>query len=589
MTKRRTIHLKRQKSCWRKQEGFLLKLTIRFMLFYLISANPALYEVVVSVPQTIQNLDCSSPNIIYIHAMRYIHTTPDPISFNLIDYSQGGAPTPPEFIVNPENGQAQFAMYELGSTCYMLQDHTGANSKPLIVLVIGSAGVGNACKVARIITKKAITPCSGSYQTLGDLFTFEGEAGNDQSFKTLNAKPSPKYFYSETRLYEILNFGLNDIDERIVEISTSHSIFRIKDESRTYQWSYTVPNRIKVYISKNPFAALIKPSSFIPRLFRDDLPGYYLGVYFPSSQNHDAYYQEVEESRSKEYITRSMHLQMYMSTPDSFTIGKEHTIEITSKPYQIKAAHPGLAIEYHYLIKISRTSSSMIFKYYRGPSTQVGSLSLNYPSSGTGNKFVYFSLTVGHGMLFFKDSSTFRSRRYQTLHVYQPATGIKLRDHQTLDEDMTEQQMRPDKNGIPTSLIWTKIEYKPAAGITSNEASIRVFISTMTGGVYPPFLFSSRAANANDRCYFESILPNCCLANGFLLDGSETQAPRMTRFDNIIFSPPEKFNFKQTCKVMSDMEICLIPKPGYITNLEKRLRTGLYPILGRIRCPISKI
>ena len=384
-----------------------------------------------------------------------------------------------------------------------------------------------------------------------------------------------RYFLSEPRLYKILNFAINDIDERIVEMSSCHSLTSVEEDISTRRWTYQYMGVIKQTLSLNTFAHEIKPSTFVPRLIRDDLPGYYLGVYSPGAQNHDAYFQKVE--RSKDSITRSMNIQLYMSTPDSFTVGKEHTIEITSKPYQTDAEHPGLVIEYHYLIKITRTTTSMVFKYFRGPSTLVGSLTLNYPSGGTGNKFVYFSLTVGHGMLFFKDSTTFRARRYQTLHVYQPGTGVKLRDHQTLDEDMTEKEMRFDENERPTTEVWAKVEFKPAPGITNNEAFIRVYISGVTNGVYPSFLISSRAVDPATRCYFEAYHENSCVSLGILVDADETQAPKGLWFAKLLFNPPETYNLKETCKVLFDPRRCLIPKPGYITNLENKIKTAFYP------------
>ena len=99
----------------------------------------------------------------------------------------------------------------------------------------------------------------------------------------------------------------------------------------------------------------------------------------------------------------------------------------------------------------------------------------------------------------------------------------------------------------------------------------------MSEGVYPLFLVATKATPSNERCYFEGLTQGACFSAGILADQEETQAPIIVRGGKGLLAPGELHNFKNTCKVMIETGRCLIPKPGYITNLENSLRTAFYP------------
>ena len=552
----------------------------------MILLSLVLYRVVESTqpkfqiePQPIEVQDfsptCNDASKINLLVFRF-KTWAFPLAFSLVNYEVPG-PTASEYITDPGTGQAQYKLYETSFLCYMLQDHTGVNSNPLFIFVIQKDGSTDKCRVSHIVTSAKITLCAGTPHAVDSLVKYDAGASTRDSFDKIRLPTNHLYRLFKPMNYVFSSYGVADIDERAVEMALTRSLYKTPEEHLTAGWSYKSMEIFNLHLGHNSFAKEIKPSTFIPRLIQDDLPGYYLGVYSAGLQNYDAYYQEVENT--VDFYARSMHIQLFMSTPDSLTVGKEHTVQIKSKPYQTLVGQPGFLIEYQYQIKISRTANSMIFKYLRGASTLIGTVTLPYP--GRTGKFVYFSLTVSHGILYYKDSTTIRARRYETLHVYQDST--KLRDHHTFDEDVNEDQLRVAVNGQPTGYVWIKIEYQPDTGVTTNEAGVRVYSSGFTRGAYPPFLLSSRTPQPqHSRCYFPGFIQDYCHAIGFLDGPSDPQAPFAVQNGFEIYSPSQNDNILQNCKMMLYEDRCLIPKPGSISKIGFEYHSPLFSGLTKL-------
>ena len=124
------------------------------------------------------------------------------------------------------------------------------------------------------------------------------------------------------------------------------------------------------------------------------------------------------------------------------------------------------------------------------------------------------------------------------------------------------------------------MEFKPTAPLASNKAGFRLIVFSEPSAVYPAFLVSSTTNEvSNPRCYFDGYHENTCISLALLSGPSETRNTKV-REGNLASSYSSasavNVNVKTNCKVALTKSYCLIPKTGFITNLEGTLRTAIY-------------
>ena len=273
----------------------------------------------------------------------------------------------------------------------------------------------------------------------------------------------------------------------------------------------------------------------------------------------------------KNYYVYSFHIGAYIARPDLLLVDETLIVEVTSKPYRINSVQDTDGIkEYDYKIEITRRTTQIDFEVKRG-ATSIITMSHGY-SGGT--KFVYFSLVVGGGALYFTDPTTVMAKYYETFHVFE--VGQTPQRALNTFEEATDIKTLISFDSDKSNRRWMKVEYKPPAGATDNTPGFRIISLTPVRGVYPHYLLSNvEIMDKFPRCYLHTETRNHCISMALLEDPSDTQTLSFSYYQWSQAYNMENQDSLEICKVAYNPVKCLLPKPGYIVNIEKFIRTPI--------------
>ena len=546
--------------------------TLILMLFSAASSSSK-FEFGVRIESTSKvNFVCSLPDRRYLLSLRLKQVdSAVPISINLAN------PTPTtEFITDPDNPPNKlYGSYQPGSTCYMHDHRTTRNIFPFLVYVLKQATSGQKdCIIEGIITNKGIIPCSGTTKPLDEILQPKDESGNSASlsnFRSIEVDLNYKDNSLDTLSITMLNaFLISDINEPYVETLLLQPFWSApKAPNGASQLSSERFSVLQNTAQHNSYVLKRDISKVFTRMLWDDLPGYHLLPYQGPSGDAANFYQGSLFLYHKAEASTSIHLLMYMSDPHLLTQGKEHILDIESRALKKSASEIAGYTNYHYQLKILRTSTHIDFKVFREGSTLSCSISLPYTGS---TDFVYFGFTFGEGILGFKDSVNVKAKRYETLVLFHE--GNKFNDIQTYVYDTTVEKVVRRTNSHADER-WFKVQLIPAAGITTNEAGIRVYEGCVGIGDYPPQLISSKALDAKfSDCFFVGY--SGCLAYPLLKNKAQTQV-LVIRYSGTHlkeFSPGSAM--QKNCRVPFTDTLCSIPMTGSTANIAGGGRNRLY-------------
>ena len=371
-------------------------------------------------------------------------------------------------------------------------------------------------------------------------------------------------------VYEIKNFAINQLTHEIFEMMLVQPLMYTNVLNPLGLVYYTNLALIKAYSANNPHASAVNPGQYAQRLFRDDLPGYFLGLHSDGGDDTAKFLQRYLGKASTQ-STQSVHVELYIANPGSLEENKIHSIEVLSKPHQAYGSEDQATLkELRYTIEVEMQFSSIQFRYKR-EGTLVPASVINFPDTGTGN-FIYFSFTVGGGIVFFASATDMRARFYETFIVYEQGSSPETR-HATYDLSTAISTLFAYESNMIKER-WAKIEYTPPAGKTLNEPGFRVVVLTMGVGVYPPQGISSMDVTASyPRCYFSGYKTNTCYAMGSLKDASETSYSKYRTGKTGLKTESSNTDMSKLCRVFASETRCLSPLPDIIINLEDSLRS----------------
>ena len=510
--------------------------------------------------------DCSNAQNLVFHSIR-LQKDPsnnNPISFNLIDYEAVGAPATPTFITNPDTGNKMYGMYELGSKCYMHDQAQASLTYPFFTLVLTKSDTTSNCKVTRIITNVGLVPCSGTTSDLFSAITLVDGLATTADFRKIQSESTFASKYHKQLGVSIADLALGAINDKILEmmlVVPFHWVPSSKPISTIFWKSKAWYNG---NIQRNPDLKHLRYTNVIQRITRDDLPGYYLGVYGGEGDDYHKYHQSYFKVSNEAPI--GIHLNFYLASPQTLAVGQEHKVDILSK-MAIQYNRPAVLKQFHYEVRFLRTATHINFKVYRDGTTVSNTLSLSYTGS---TDYVYFGFTAAAGILYFKDASNVKAKVYETLTVYQ--SGTKLDDVKSYIQDAAAEQIVRSGTALNSEARLFRVEYKPAAGVTSNDIGLRVYQAIRTNGAYPQFLISSRTSTSS-KCFYIGYKENECFSMA-MLDG-----PNEASTDQLIDSSTVKTAtsaLMSMCRVPYTTNKCMIPKSGHIGNLGVDIRVPLY-------------
>ena len=510
---------------------------------------------------------CSNRQNLLLHSVRLQKNPADnsPISFNLIDYQAPGTPTPGTFITNADTGNKMYGMYELGSKCYMHNQAEASNTYPFFTLVLKRSATSNSCQVARIITNVGLVPCSGATTDIFSALTLSDGLGTIADFKRIRIQNGFASLYHKPLGVSVANIELSGIDDRIVEMMLLVPFHSVPPDTSTSAIFWDTKRLYNNKIKHNPDLKPLQYSNIIQRITRDDLPGYYLGVYSGEGDDYHKYYQSYFSVINEG--PEGIHFNFYLASPQSLVIGQEHKVDILSK-MAIEPNRSPLLMQFHYEIRFTRSPGHIEFKTYWDGATLSNTISLPYTGS---TDYVYFGFIAAAGILYFKDVSNVKAKVYETLTIYQ--SGIKLHDLKSYLKDTTAQNIIRNSHSPSSVARLLRVEYIPPVGVTNNEIGVRVYKALKTHGVYPQFLISSRILAGYPKCFYIGYRGNACLSLA-LLDGP-SEASTQHLVDSAILRTATA-ELTKMCKVPLTTTKCLIPKPGHIGTLGIELRSPLY-------------
>ena len=554
----------------RAQKGVLKSKAKRIKAFLILLLSSRLtiqsnskFEITVTDTYAKSLIDCSDTTKTNIYTVRLKNKAANPLSLNLVDYQAAGATAPTECIKDVENpAQNKYALYEPGSKCYMFPNPTENHVFPFVALVLESSGTSTFCKVKYIITEIDIVPCTGITEDIWNTFDLTGSNSDMTSFSHIRLLGTFNSLKLHPNNVQVKYLPLPNIPEHVIEMLLVQAQF---DMTKTTGQEYLTriesaqTEEINQNLAANPSEKEIRLSKMIPRMIRNDLPGYFLGVSSGPSDDPEKYVQWVDTMTERRPY--SLQIVMYLANPGSLTLNKQHTISIVSKAHIFNSLAAKLA-DLTYSIKVTRTSSTIEFQAYRGAVT---SALVSLPYIASDSNYVYLGFTIGHGYLYFTDTQNVKSKTYETLFVFY--SGTILSDVKTSTKTENIDALFSTKFWSETNKRWTKVEFLPDSGVITNEGGLRVYSISLGRGIYPALLVSSRAVSAQyTKCFYAGYNSETCFAMAMLIGPDDPQADQVV--ENDIVKTVSNSDFMSKCKVPFNQNTCLIPKSGYILNMD---------------------
>ena len=531
---------------------------------------PPFFNYDVQFPEESTTLDCTATTKTHFYLMRGKEHSGKAISVNLATIA---IPESDKYIPDTDS-QKRYGVYELGNSCLYHSDRAGKNANPLFILVIQNSAPSfvNGCKIVKIITNTGLQPCTSEpTEDILDVLQLKSESGapaTPQLFQKIIRNPNFDFKILRPVLYEFTEFSFSDFDSRVMEMLLLYTLSSKsqKQANIVSVLDYNELNGINTRKKWNSFSRKIEAAEVIKRITRDDLPGYLLSDY-PGAINQQSKYAQVI-TQSFPHVSTTIHYTAYIASPSKMVINRLHDVSWYTKPFRANKEQKSTGIhEQVYRVKITRRSTSLTFKVMRGGNNIY---TLHHEYLG-GDKFIYFSLTIGRGVLYFTGPDTVRAKTYETFHIYEVG-GTPQRAFRGVETTTTLPNIIYDSsNTTQPSFLWKQIRYSPPSEDNDqNIAGFRLLTLTVLRGAYPPYLITeSKIRLKYPRCYFGSSGENHCIAMALLSDASESQATSYVSGTWSSVVEISKPKMEKICRAGYSRGSCLSPQPGYVINLEK--------------------
>ena len=367
--------------------------------------------------------------------------------------------------------------------------------------------------------------------------------------------------------------GLNQIDSRVVEMLLLEPFIRADVSKSVMKFERKMNDEITLSSNLNPSTTPINTLNHVRRMIKDSLPGYFLGRTLktdPLQNEGTLQYVEVWGALQK---VRSSHVLMYFSNPERLVDNQVHKLIVITKGFKTNPTESDTLLALSMEVQIKRVNNNLEFEVY----SNGGSLILQSTLTGVDfNKFLYMGLTTGQGILFYKSDHEVVSRLELTVSFYQSG-HLKEYFHRSVQMppfNLNKIFKTADPAG-QTIRRWTSVNYLSPQGNDHNEIGVRVFQLVYGIGAYPFHLIAENDLRANyERCFWQGFKDNQCLGMALLLDSSEPQVNvlHQAASDLKTVTDPQMLS---GCRVPLDEKNCIIPKNGYIVNLDTDQTTPL--------------
>ena len=189
-------------------------------------------------------------------------------------------------------------------------------------------------------------------------------------------------------------------------------------------------------------------------------------------------------------------------------------------------------------------------------------------------RVLYVGFSVGHGILHYISPQQVIPKIYFSLSFYQQ--GLKKYFGQGVVYAQTNLDTVIPLTSGETTTRYTSVKYTSPAGDDVNKIGLRIYQIAYGKGVYPFYLVSKANQNSGafERCFWYPFDPNGCI--GFALmqgrtaiyiriyqEGGNTSGNLVSGTHDAIMD---------ACKIPYSATLCVIPRVGYMTNVELKQR-----------------
>ena len=441
---------------------------------------------------------------------------------------------------------------------------------------------GNSCKVERFLTNKGLIPFDCTTTTEVNLFsTLTFTAGTDTTdhlgFTSITYDENRKFDKTVPLMMRAFGMSLTQIDDRVIEMLLIEPFVEADVKNSIIKFYRNMNDAITASYTHNRDPKPIDPLKHVTRMIKDNLPGYFLGSAQEADPKEDeGTFQYVEDWGSSQKA-KSIHILMYFSNPEQFVDNQLHQLTVLSDGFRVNSIESNTLLFIYMTILIKRKTDNLEIQVWN----EMGHSILSGTVTGVDfSKYLYMGFTIGQGILFYISDTLAFSRLELTASFYQSG-GLKQYMHKSIPKPPgpLNQLFKTDDLTDPTGQCtrrWTSVKYFNPQGNDYNKIGVRVFQLVYGIGAYPFHLIAENPLAAiYERCFWQGFNNNKCLGMALLLDSSEAQ---VTVLHDSSSHASEVSNpmMLTGCRVPLTQLDCVIPKDGYIVNLDPDQTSPIY-------------
>ena len=470
-------------------------------------------------------------------------------------------------------------------TCYYA-DPAETNLKKLVVILeTGKSVSGGVCQIWRIITTSRLKECPPglAFEPLDTALLFKVAEDVIYNFKTIDYDTG--FLADDSAPYSILlevNGWGNVLEEELYNMMLMDPII----QSRSYNsdvalFSHTLIGKLNNDVQNTAFVKTVNPQSYIPRLVRGALPGYFLGK-IPGSEIVGGEVLQYVEKWADGKGPKSLLINTYIENTELLLPGQKHSLVVESHGFKTPDRGTSSLESFFLKFEFSRLEAEnqiQVVAYKNGVVWKEFTF-----SQFTKTKFLYLGFLVGRGVLEFEEHPKVLTRLLLTVFFYQE----NQKQINFYDETAAESVNRDtiyEVSGQQTTDRWTSIRYQAPDGSDLNKIGIRVTQVAYAKGTYPgSHIVDATPATpigCEESCLLVSFRKDYCHMKIFGVSKDKPASLCATRENNeklnLLSNKPEM----EHCQLGLTLERCIIPKVGYWANLEISQRQPLgknYPV-----------
>ena len=190
------------------------------------------------------------------------------------------------------------------------------------------------------------------------------------------------------------------------------------------------------------------------------------------------------------------------------------------------------------------------------------------------NKMLYISFDAGHGISCYLTPTQVIPRFYISISFYQE--NFKRYYHSVVPTPPADINTVIPIGNQETNVRYLSQKYTAPDGGDVNEIGLRIYQMAYGKGAYPFFLLSDAKIDSGsfERCFWHPFTSSKCIGMALMHTPGDSSVNVFQRNKDEIgeLKVGEDDQIMSACKMPYSKEHCIIPKQGYVVNLELKQR-----------------